>query len=192
MRLNFRLVAAIAPVLILLCTIATRPLQGQGRVLPAQILVQRAVRVADAQDKTVFIHFGASWCKWCKQLNAMLRSPELKQIIGNYFVVINLTVQESESKKLAENPGAEKLMTETGGKTGVPYYLFLDKDGAKIANSMVLPDHANIGYPATTEEIKSFGDLMGRVAPRMSVDERARIVDYLIKHAPKDEDAATH
>ena len=169
MRLNFRPVAATVPVLIILCVIATRPLQGQRRVLPAQILVERAVRVANAQDKTVFIHFGASWCKWCKQLNAMLRSPELKQIIGTHFVVITLTVQESESRKSAENPGAAKLMTDTGGKTGVPYYLFLNKDGAKIANSMVKQNDANIGYPATAEEIRAFGDLMGRVAPRMSV-----------------------
>jgi thioredoxin-related protein len=192
MRLNFRPVAATVSVLVLLCTIATRPLQGQRRVLPAQILVERAVRVASAEDKTVFIHFGASWCKWCKQLNAMLRSSELKQIIGSHFVVISLTVQESESKKSVENPGAETLMTESGGKTGVPYYLFLNKDGARIANSMVLPNHANIGYPATAEEIKAFEDLMGRVAPRMSVAERARIVDYLTKHAPKDADTATN
>jgi len=68
----------------------------------------------------------------------------------------------------------------------------LNKDGAKIANSMVKQNDANIGYPATAEEIRAFGDLMGRVAPRMSVSERAQIVDYLTKHAPKDADASTY
>src|SRR5262245_57677792 len=93
----------------------------------AQTLIEPALQAAKAQNKTVFIHFGASWCKWCKQLDEMLHSTELKNLIHNHYVLVNLTVQESEDKKMLENPGAEKIMDNNGaGKAGVPYYLFLD------------------------------------------------------------------
>jgi len=162
-------------------------LYAQTRSVPsAQTVIDSALKTARAENKTVFIHFGASWCKWCKELDAALESPELRGLIAQHFVMAHLTVQESDDKKSLENPGAEKLMNETGGgKTGVPYYLFLDKDGMKIASSMAMPDGGNIGYPATPEEVNAFSDLLPRAAPRMTSADRARIVDYLTAHAPK-------
>ena len=174
-----------APVcsLVLVCSLQA---QTRNTVPPAKSLIDRALKTARTEHKTVFIHFGASWCKWCKELDSALDSPELRTLIAGHFVLVHLTVHESDDKKSLENPGAEKLMNETGGgKTGVPYYLFLDKDGMKIANSMAMPDGGNIGYPATPEEIKTFGDLLPRAAPRMTAANRALIVDYLTRHAPK-------
>jgi thioredoxin-related protein len=153
---------------------------------PAQTIIDRALKTAKAENKTLFVHFGASWCEWCKQLDAMLSSKEIGKLISDNFVLVNLTVQESDDKKALENPGAQEIMERNGaGKAGVPYYLFLDKDGKKIADSLAMPKGGNIGYPATPEEIKTFEGLLPKAAPRMTAAQRATISDYLRKHAPK-------
>ena len=153
---------------------------------PAQTIIDRALKTAKAENKTVFVHFGASWCVWCKHLDAMLSSQEVGKLISDNFVLVNLTVQESDDKKALENPGAQEIMEKNGaGKAGVPYYLFLDKDGKKIVDSLAMPKGGNIGYPATPEEIKTFESLLPKAAPRMTAAQRASISDYLTKHAPQ-------
>jgi len=153
---------------------------------PAQTIIDRALKTAKAENKTVFVHFGASWCEWCKQLDAMLSSQEVGKLISDNFVLVNLTVQESNDKKALENAGAQEIMDKNGAsKAGVPYYLFLDKDGKKIVDSLAMPKGGNIGYPATPEEIKTFEGLLPKAAPRMTAAQRGSISDYLTKHAPK-------
>src|SRR4051812_7835999 len=150
------------------------------KTTPAQTIIERALKTAKAENKTVFVHFGASWCEWCKQLDTMLSSQEVGKLIADHFVLVNLTVQESDDKKGLENPGAQEIMEKNGaGKAGVPYYLFLDTNGMKLVDSLAMPKGANIGYPATPEEIKTFTGLLPKAAPRMTADQRAAIADYL-------------
>jgi hypothetical protein len=68
-----------------------------------------------------------------------------------------------------------------GAKSGLPYYVFLDGSGRKIADSNAMPDGSNIGFPGTPEELQVFLALIDRTAPHLSEPERAKIVDYL-KH----------
>ena len=116
----------------------------------------------------------------------MLLSPEVGKLIADHFVLVNLTVQESDDKKDLENPGAQEVMEKNGaGKAGVPYYLFLAQNGMKIVDSLAMPKGGNIGYPATPEEIKTFEGLLPKAAPRMTGAQRASITEYLTNHAPK-------
>jgi hypothetical protein len=111
-----------------------------------------------------------------------LYQSEVSKLFANHYVVVDLTVKESEQKKALENPGAEKLLDELGGaQAGLPFYAFLDQSGKKIADSLAMPGGGNIGHPATAEEIKAFEKLLERTAPRMTDAERARITDYLTK-----------
>ncbi len=131
------------------------------------------------------IHFGATWCKWCKRLDAAFESPELGGIFHDNFVIMHLTVKESEKKVETENPGAEALMAELGASdAGIPVYLFLDKNGRRLASSMALPDGSNIGYPTSPEEITAFEGLMEKTAPHMTADQRAAVTQYLRTHVP--------
>ena len=148
----------------------------------AQSVVSEAVKTAKAQNKNVLVDFGASWCVWCKRLDAMIESPEVGKLFADNYVVAHLTIQESDDKKALENPGAQVMAAEAGAdKSGVPVYLFLDRNGKRIGTSLAMPNGANIGHPATPEEIKAFDGLLVRTAPRMTATQRAQILDYLSK-----------
>src|SRR5262250_1896064 len=99
-----------------------------------------------AGKKAIFLHFGASWCGWCKKLDAYLDRADIKPVFEKYFVPVKLVVQENEKNKALENPGAEKLLTQLGGPSGLPYSAFLDSEGVLVVNSK--RDGQNIGYPA--------------------------------------------
>jgi len=129
-----------------------------------QVLTDAKAKAA-AEHKAIFLHFGASWCGWCKKLDAFLDRQDIKPVFEKYFVPVKLVVQENEKNKALENPGADKLMTQLGGPSGLPYSAFLNPEGALMVNSK--RDGENIGYPAKAEEIDWFVEMMKKAAPKM-------------------------
>jgi thioredoxin-related protein len=152
-----------------------------GQPEPAREILDSAVKEAEASHRTVFLIFHASWCGWCKKLDAVLETPEVKKLIEENYVVVHLDVQERGEKigKL-ENPGGEEIMNELGGKdSGLPFYAFIDGGGKKIADSkMEGPARENIGYPGSEEEVTLFGTLLSQTAPRLTGEQRA----FIAKH----------
>ena len=69
-----------------------------------------------------------------------------------------------------------------GAKAGLPFFVFLDAKGGKIADSNGMPDGSNIGYPGNPKEVDAFGAVLIKAAPRMSTSERAAILDFIAKH----------
>jgi thioredoxin-related protein len=180
----------ILTILVVVMTFAAQLAVSATAPPSAETLVDAAVKTAKSQNKVVLVHFGASWCVWCRHLDEMLQGPELGKLFADHFVIVHLTVQESDDKKQLENPGADQLLAREGaGKSGVPVILFFDQAGKKIADSLALPNRANIGYPASPEEIQAFAGILDKTTPRMSAAQRASIVDYLKKHAPPPEPA---
>lgn len=175
------IVVGLAAVLLAGSPAATRAQRSPAGPEPARQVVAAAVRRAQAEKKVVLIEFGASWCKWCTNFQNFVHSPQVGATIAENYVIANLDVLEEPEKKSLENPEGEALMLEyTGGKkAGLPFYVFLDARGSKIADSYAMPDKSNIGFPATPEEIDAFMALLDRTAPRLDAPRRAAVMAYL-------------
>ena len=188
MNFNIKRLLAVPVCIVVLGTLATFPLLAKPDSKPkpsARELLSAAAKTARAENKTIMVHFSASWCGWCKRLDAFLNAPEVGKLMADNYVLLELVVQESREKKALENPGAAELMKEMGAAdAGLPYYFFLDKDGKKIGDSLVMPGGKNIGHPANAEEIKAFVGLLERTAPRMTTVQRTKIADHLTNNAP--------
>ncbi len=151
----------------------------------ADVVLKAALEQAGGMNKTVLLIFHASWCGWCKRLDAMLDTPDIKNIMNEHYVITHLDVMESGAKKTLENPGGNEMMEAYGGaKSGLPFYAFLASDGKKIADSNMMPKDQNIGYPGSTEEISAFEQLLKQTAPRMTDEQRGQIVVLLQKNKP--------
>ena len=113
-----------------------------------------AVTRAKAEQKAVLIEFGASWCTWCRNFEALVRSADAGAVLARHFVIVNLIVHEDDGKKTLEHPGGNALMDEWGGAaSGLPFYVFVNDTGQKVADSNAMPDGTNIGFPVAPEEI---------------------------------------
>jgi thioredoxin-related protein len=157
-----------------------------AKPLPAQDVLNAAVKQAASSDKTVLLIFHASRCGWCKKLEAGLEDPAVKPIMEANYVTTHLDVMESKEKKELENPGGFEIMKELGGeKSGLPFYAFIDGKGTMIANSNAMPKDQNIGYPAEKDEIAAFEGLLKKTATHLSDDQRSEVMSYFLKNAPK-------
>lgn len=163
-------------------------LMGQdAKPQTADSILKASYKEAKASDKNVFLIFHASWCSWCKRLDKAMQSDELKKIFEDNFIITQLDVQERGDKiKELENSGGRDIMKDLGGeKSGLPFYVFLDAAGKKLADSNVMPENQNIGYPGNEEEIAAFGRILKASAKHLSNENYSAIIDYLKKNAPK-------
>jgi thioredoxin-related protein len=129
---------------------------AQNKTPSADEVLTPVYAQAAKENKKVLLIFHASWCGWCRKMDASLQDVSVKPLIDNNYITAHLTVYESRDKKELENPGALELLTEHGGAgKGLPYWLVLDKEGKVLANSLFQPNE-NSGCPASEEEVAYF------------------------------------
>ena len=137
---------------------------AQDKSKSADEILNAAFEQAKTENKNVIVMFHASWCGWCKKMNASMTDATTKELFNKNYVIAHLVVLESDNKKQLENAGAEALLNKYGGKNqGIPYLLIFDSDGNLLADSKMVENKFvlkaqgnNIGCPGTPEEIAAF------------------------------------
>lgn len=130
----------------------------------AEVILANASAQAKKENKNIILIFHASWCGWCKKMDASMEDAKCKKFFDDNYVTIHLTVEESKDKKDLENPGGSELKTKLmGEKAGLPFWVVLDKDGKLLFDSYMrnkgeAKDAAgdNIGCPASDAEVAAF------------------------------------
>lgn len=122
----------------------------------ANVVLNKALTQAKAENKNVLLVFHASWCGWCKLMEKNMELPTTKPLFDKNYVTAYLDVQERGEKKSLENPGGQELMDKYKGETaGLPFWLMLSPKGEVLADSFNEKGE-NIGSPASPEEVASF------------------------------------
>jgi len=148
----------------------------------ADEVLKQAYTQAAKEHKKVMLIFHASWCGWCKKMEASLNDLSCKQMIDNNYVIATLDVLEQPAKKNLENPGStEALAKFHGEKSGLPFWLILDEKGKVLGDSQVRPKGAsldtygdNVGCPASESEVAYFVQLL-KSTSKLSDDDLAVI-----------------
>ncbi|HSC38001.1 MAG TPA: thioredoxin family protein, partial [Chitinophagaceae bacterium] len=142
---------------------------AQAPALPqAADVVKEACAKAGKENKKVLLIFHASWCGWCKKMEASLDDPACKKMFDDNYVITYLDVMESKGKESLENPGSLDLLKQyKGEKAGLPFWLVLDAHDKPLADSQIRPDGAgldapgkNTGCPAEPNEVAHFTSVL--------------------------------
>ncbi len=143
----------------------------------ADAVLAEAAKAGRSAGRNTLVVFHASWCGWCRKLEAILSSPRVKEIVDRHYVQVELTVLERGEKQALENPGAEALMDSlAGGDAGLPFTAVLERKTKKpIATSNLSGPGTNVGFPAKADEVDHFVGMLRRGAPGMSAAEAETI-----------------
>ena len=145
-------------------------------------IMAAAYKKAAKENKNVFVIFHASWCGWCKKLDASMNDVTTKKYFDDNYVIVHLTVQENPVNKKLENKGADLFLAKyKGEKAGLPFFLIMDKKGMKLGDSFV--NGENLGCPASAKEVESFIVLLNK-SSKVRGDLQA-VVTRFMQNAPQ-------
>ena len=76
----------------------------------ADKILSQAKAQAKAEQKSILLVFGASWCPDCDVLDSFFGAPQAKPIIDKHFVIVHLNVFEENGENPGRNtPGGENV-----------------------------------------------------------------------------------
>jgi thiol-disulfide isomerase/thioredoxin len=164
-------------------------INAQDKPESADKILNDAYKVAAKEKKNVMVIFHASWCGWCKKMDASINYPLCKTFFDKNYVIVHLTVLESKDKKNLENPGATEIFNKyAGASSGIPFFLIYDKKGTLLADSKIRAQAEgldkpgqNMGCPASEEEVIAFINVLKKTS-RINASEVNAITERFRKN----------
>ncbi|WP_166664813.1 thioredoxin family protein [Pedobacter metabolipauper] len=150
--------------LLLITTFFIHHASAQNAVPTAETVLNAALKKASVEKKKVLVVFHASWCGWCRKMEASLNDPSVKPFFDKNYVIADLVVYESKGKENLENPGAVDLLKKyNNADQGLPTWLIFDAQQNLLADSQMRPEGAklgtkgeNTGCPSAEKEVQHF------------------------------------
>lgn len=107
----------------------------------AKAILAAAKKRAKAENKRVFVHFGAPWCGNCHELEAWMAEDDVRPLLEREFVDCKIDIDRTK--------GGRRLLDRmrTGEPGGIPWFCFLSPDGEKLVESNRASDGKNVGFP---------------------------------------------
>lgn len=131
--------------------------QAQDAPDSSTIILEKAFSKAKAENKNVFVIFHASWCGWCKKMDAAMNDAACKKFFDDNYVTQHLRIQETYNNKDRENPGAEELFAKYAPEnSGIPFWLVFNGKTKELIGDAKMPDGSNAGCPAAKAEVQHF------------------------------------
>lgn len=144
----------------------------------ASVVLEKAMVQAKKEKKNVFVMYHASWCGWCKKMEASMQNELVKPFFDKNYVTTFLTVQERKDKSL-ENPGADEILKKyKADQSGIPFWQIYDADGKLLADSFDAKGQ-NLGCPSTKEEVAEFTDKLKKTSS-LTENQRKKIEDVFV------------
>ena len=163
---------------LLICLLFVGSISNSIAQEKASVILEKASAQAKKENKKVFVMFHASWCSWCKKMEANMQDESVKAYFDKNYVFAFLTVQERKDKSL-ENPGAEDILKKyKADNSGIPFWQIYDADGKLLADSFDTKGQ-NLGCPATKEEVAVFTDKLKKTSS-LTKKQRKKIEDVFV------------
>lgn len=144
----------------------------------ASFILEKAMVQAKKEKKNIFVMYHASWCGWCKKMEANMQNEAVKPFFDKNYVTAFLTVQERKDKSL-ENPGADEILKKyKADKSGIPFWQIYDADGNLLADSFDSKGQ-NMGCPTTKEEVTEFTDKLKK-SSSLKEKQRQKIEEVFV------------
>jgi len=164
---------------------------AQSTPAATENVLNEAYAKAAKENKKVILIFHASWCSWCRKMEASINDPLCSKMFDDNYVVAYLDVLERKGKENLENPGSLDLLKKyKAEEKGLPYWLILDTKGKTLADSELRPDGVGldkpgegIGCPVTEKEVAYFVKIL-KATSRLTDADLAVISTRFRKNEP--------
>jgi len=107
----------------------------------ASKILKAAKARAKAENKRVFVHFGAPWCGNCHELEHWMAQADVAPLLAKEFVDCKIDIDRTKRGRALLDK------TRTGEPGGIPWFAFFGPDGEKLIESNRASDGKNVGFP---------------------------------------------
>jgi len=154
----------------------------EAKPLVAADVIAAAMATAKANDKRVFLHFGAPWCGWCHRLEDWMAQPTIAALLGKDFVDVKIDNDRMTGGKQVYEA---QLAAAGQQESGIPWLVFLDSDGKLLAHAT--GPEGNVGFPYQPAEVAHFGTMLHAAKVALTNGDIAALLKSLNETRERDE-----